>query len=71
MEAVVVSLQETEEGKTKGDYRQFKQGFSHTHTHTPLNFPALLQQNKNDKIQPLLPNPSFLRLSKLSGGMLS
>lgn len=41
------------------------------HTHTPLNFPALLQQNKNDKMQPLLPNPSFLRLSKLSGGMLS
>lgn len=47
MEAVVLSLRETEEGKTERDYRQFKLGFSHTPSNWEMDFP----QNRNDQMR--------------------
>lgn len=72
MAAAVLSLQETEEWKTKRDYRQFKQGCTHTRLLiekriSPLDYDDIKRWNAPSDSKSSL----FLRASKLSGGTLS
>lgn len=72
MAAAVLSLQETEEWKTKRDYRQFKQGCAHTRLLiekriSPLDYDDIKRWNAPSDSKSSL----FVRASKLSGGTLS